>query len=315
MKTQKKQTPKLRRSQSPISRLRQRLLLLFVPYRANQYRPYIIRSWVLAPLVVVLIGVQLGVNVITTGEVLGEKTRISNQVLLSTANEIRKESGVGELRINHNLTRAAQLKARDMIKNQYWAHISPSGVQPWSWVDESGYHYKSAGENLAKNFYSAAAITQAWYDSPAHRENLLNPKFIDVGFSTVEGVIHGEHVILTVALYGEPQFAGAIAAAAPIASISTDKISTTFNSAGTYGNLSAFERIGLAIQSIPPSALAGMFIVIVLMFTALIAQLYRYQQPASRHKNILHKHHGLAKSMGLGVMVVSILLVYGGGQI
>lgn len=314
MSIQKQKPLSKRRNQTFSNKIKKRLMVLTVPHRHNQYRPYLIRSWMLIPSLLVLFGVQIIVNITSAGEVLGEKSYISTQELLSSANDMRRQNGAGDLRISHDLSVAAQAKVQDMIKNQYWSHVSPQGIQPWSWVEQSGYRYKTAGENLAKNFYSAAATTQAWYDSPTHRENLLDPDFIDVGFATAEGVLDGKTVVLTVALYGQPVFAGAVAAAAPVASLPTSEI-TSFNSAGTYGQLSAVDRIGVALRSVPPSIFAISIVLIGFMLIAIAAQLYARHQPVSRHRRYLHKHHGFAKSMGLGVMVISILMAYGGGQI
>ena len=49
------------------------------------------------------------------------------------------------------LQEAAEKKAQDMIENNYFAHTSPQGKTPWHWVEESGYDYRYAGENLAIN--------------------------------------------------------------------------------------------------------------------------------------------------------------------
>jgi hypothetical protein len=314
MNIQKQKSLTKRRSQTFKGKIKKCLMLLTVPHRHNQYRPHLIRSKLLIPSLLILFGMQIGVNLATSGEVLGEKSYISTQDLLATANSMRKQSGAGGLRINHELSVAAQSKVQDMLTNQYWSHVSPQGVQPWSWVEESGYRYKTAGENLAKNFHSASAITQAWYDSPSHRENLLDPDFVDVGFATAEGVLNGKSVILTVALYGQPTFAGAVAATAPIAALPANE-KAAFNSAGTYGRLTLVDRINVSIQAIPPTVFITISILVVLLLVAMVAQLYRHQQPASRHRSYFHRHHGLAKGMGLGVMIISILLTYGTGQI
>ena len=59
--------------------------------------------------------------------------------------------------MNPKLNEAAQLKAQDMFRYNYWAHTSPRGVEPWKWLGDVGYTYSIAGENLAKNYPTAVA--------------------------------------------------------------------------------------------------------------------------------------------------------------
>lgn len=78
------------------------------------------------------------------------------------ANDARSASGLAPLRENSLLAQAAEQKARDMIKNDYFAHTSPSGVAPWHWIKQAGYGYHAAGENLAINYTDAKKQHEAW---------------------------------------------------------------------------------------------------------------------------------------------------------
>jgi len=129
---------------------------------------------------------------------------IPEQQLVAQANLYRAESGELPLKQNDQLTAAAEAKVEDMIANHYWDHFRPTdGKAPWDFVDESGYHYKVAGENLARGFQTAQGITQAWMSSPAHAANILSEKYQDVGFATAYGYDqNGERVLLTVEMFG-----------------------------------------------------------------------------------------------------------------
>jgi len=85
------------------------------------------------------------------------------------------------LMINNTLNMSAQLKANDMILGNYWDHNSPTGEEPWKFFDRVGYKYKKAGENLAKCYTTAESVVNAWYDSPAHKENILGD-YKEVGY-------------------------------------------------------------------------------------------------------------------------------------
>jgi len=101
------------------------------------------------------------------------------------------------------LEQAAQQKAQDMIKNNYFAHTSPAGTSPWYWFDKVDYNYVAAGENLAKDFTDSKYLHQAWMNSSSHRANILNEKFQEIAIVIIEGKINGENTILAVQLFGK----------------------------------------------------------------------------------------------------------------
>jgi len=124
--------------------------------------------------------------------------------LLQETNANRIEAGLSPLELNDQLTAAAEAKAQDMVINNYWDHFRPSDHKaPWDFIDEAGYHYQVAGENLARGFQTAGGITRAWMHSPAHAANILSPKYKEVGFATIYGTDdNGNSVILTVQMFG-----------------------------------------------------------------------------------------------------------------
>lgn len=122
---------------------------------------------------------------------------------LAYTNAARSEQGVAPLQLNDELDAAALAKAEDMQAKGYWAHFRPTdGKTPWSFIDAAGYHYKVAGENLAKGFQTANGITKAWLASPEHRANLLSSKYTEVGYASLYGVVDGQNVLLTVQMFG-----------------------------------------------------------------------------------------------------------------
>lgn len=128
---------------------------------------------------------------------------ITRSALEKYANETRVSLGLNPLTSNGQLTLAAEMKARDMIRNQYFAHTSPQGVEPWYWFDQAGYIYRFAGENLAVGFYESEEVFQAWLNSPSHRENVVNPRFSEIGTAVLEGF--GENnAMVVVQVFGSP---------------------------------------------------------------------------------------------------------------
>ena len=179
----------------------------FVPHPHKKTRARLINHTALimySIILVIALGVFSLVPKIYPG-VLGYATDIRIKELFDTTNTIRGDSGLEPLRLNPTLSRAARRKAEDMFKNDYWAHISPTGVEPWYFILDEGYDYSYAGENLAKNFNTSKEVVGAWYQSPSHKDNLLNSNYEEVGFAVVHGVLEGYETTLVVQMFGKPR--------------------------------------------------------------------------------------------------------------
>jgi hypothetical protein len=127
---------------------------------------------------------------------------ISVQKVIDLTNADRSEKGLSILTENNKLKKAAENKAEDMIKNNYFSHNSPEGVTPWHWMEQEKYDYDYAGENLAMDFTAAEKMNDAWLASPTHRANILNEKYKDIGIAVKEGMINGHSTIDVVQMFG-----------------------------------------------------------------------------------------------------------------
>jgi len=143
--------------------------------------------------------------------ILGTTSAITKEEIIALTNNERSNMGLPQVTENSALNAAAVEKAKNMFAENYWAHVSPSGKTPWLWIQESGYSYRYAGENLARGFSTSGDVVKAWMASKqGHKENLLNTKYQDIGIAVEDGIINGEKVTLVVQLFGTPT--GAIAA-------------------------------------------------------------------------------------------------------
>lgn len=127
--------------------------------------------------------------------------------VIALANSSRAKEGLKPLSENARLSEAARNKAEDMLKNDYFAHTSPKGITPWSWIKQEGYQYKAAGENLAINFTDAKEQHSAWMKSASHRANIMNAQYQEIGVAVVKGKIDGQESIVTVEMFGTPLYA------------------------------------------------------------------------------------------------------------
>jgi hypothetical protein len=117
-------------------------------------------------------------------------------------NADREAHGLRALDTDAMLDAAAASKLSDMERVGYFAHTSPSGVSPWAWIERAGYGYRFAGENLAIRFTNARDEHAAWMDSEKHCQNILDPRFRDIGMATRNISFDGNDVMLTVSMFG-----------------------------------------------------------------------------------------------------------------
>lgn len=129
---------------------------------------------------------------------------VVTSTLVELSNESRRESDLKQLKLSQMLAEAARLKAEDMAYRGYFSHTDPEGILPWFWFEQVGYDYKYAGENLAINFSESKEVMTAWLSSPAHRANILNNKYSEIGIGVAEGFYQGEKAIFIVQFFAAP---------------------------------------------------------------------------------------------------------------
>ena len=122
---------------------------------------------------------------------------ISSDVAMLT-NKERSGNSLGSLKYNTVLAKAAQMKAEDMAKRGYFSHKDPTGLPPWKWLDQVGYDYTYAGENLGLNFIESDQLIEAWMNSSLHRLNLLNKNYAEIGIGIASGIYDGKQAIFIV---------------------------------------------------------------------------------------------------------------------
>jgi uncharacterized protein YkwD len=100
------------------------------------------------------------------------------QLLLSLTNQDRSKAGLGALVNDAYLHKEAEWRAKDMGDNAYFSHnIPPTNNQVFTYMQNDGYCFKSAGENIGYSTYDddivTANIEVAFMASPGHRANIL----------------------------------------------------------------------------------------------------------------------------------------------
>jgi uncharacterized protein YkwD len=87
------------------------------------------------------------------------------------------------LRLDPTLTEAALGHAFDMLRYGYFEHTGHDGSSPGTRVVASGYRYQIVGENIAEGPQTPREVVQGWIDSPGHCQNIMNPRFTDMGLA------------------------------------------------------------------------------------------------------------------------------------
>ena len=127
---------------------------------------------------------------------------IDSKELIYLTNLERVNNNLGNLSINPLLSKAAQYKAKDILENDYFSHNSPTGKKFSQWVKDVDYEYIIVGENLATGFSSNEAIMAAWMKSAKHRDNILHPKYKDIGIAVLKGRLEGQTTYIIVQYFG-----------------------------------------------------------------------------------------------------------------
>jgi uncharacterized protein YkwD len=100
--------------------------------------------------------------------------------VVAMVNQERMKAGVRSLMEDPELDASAKAKCEDMVNNNYFDHISPTGKTPWNFMREAGFWYYYAGENLTQVTGDQLAM-QALMNSPAHKQNILDPNYYRIG--------------------------------------------------------------------------------------------------------------------------------------
>ncbi|ELS56785.1 CAP domain-containing protein [Streptomyces viridochromogenes] len=100
--------------------------------------------------------------------------------VLQLVNEERAQVGCSAVAANSSLTELAQDFSEDMAARGFFDHTDPDGASPWDRAAKAGIT-DLGGENIARGQSDAAAVMEAWMNSPGHKANILNCDFKTLG--------------------------------------------------------------------------------------------------------------------------------------
>ena len=129
-------------------------------------------------------------------EVVPPKTELtidsaSEAQMLALINEERTKVGATILTIKPEIVPVARAHSRDMFERKYFSHVNLEGKDAGDRLNDAGVNYFVAGENLA---YAPDVATahQGFMESQGHRENIVEPRFREIGIGVIDGGIYGK---------------------------------------------------------------------------------------------------------------------------
>ncbi|MFF3486366.1 CAP domain-containing protein [Streptomyces sp. NPDC002701] len=100
--------------------------------------------------------------------------------VLTLVNEERAKAGCSPVTASSSLASLAETFSEDMAARGFFDHTDPDGASPWDRAEKLGIA-NLGGENIARGQADAAAVMEAWMNSPGHRANILNCDFKTLG--------------------------------------------------------------------------------------------------------------------------------------
>ncbi len=175
----------------------------FIPTKENGYKPKILHTKTLIATGLILAGLKfiLASYLFFIYPYQGRMDEFFNDQLLSLINRDRISQDISTVQFNEELNFSAMNKAKDLIQNNYFAHVSPDGKKPWDWINRDNYKYLLVGENLAMNFTTPESVHKALMLSPSHKKNILNKEYKDIGLAVLNGIIDGKDTSVLVELF------------------------------------------------------------------------------------------------------------------
>ena len=105
-------------------------------------------------------------------------------------------AAAGKLTWSAQLQAAARAHSEDMAQNGYREvtpgeldapHNGSDGSTPQQRITATGYSWQISGENVAAGYTVGGVndVVVGWLNSPSHCENIMNPKFSEIGVSYI----------------------------------------------------------------------------------------------------------------------------------
>lgn len=145
-------------------------------------------------------GTVTGVSLLTTDvKEIGYTDKSMGDIELlvyDLTNSIRKRNGISILSWSSTAAIAAARHSKDMAENSYFDHYNLYNNSPGDRLREEGIYYQFIGENIIAGYENAIISSHAWFNSPDHRDNMLNNNYhgLGVGYTYLEDSVFKNYI-------------------------------------------------------------------------------------------------------------------------
>ena len=171
------------------------------------------RVLLLLALAVSAVGLSAAAPAGATGQRPASAMGALEQDVLANVNLLRRQHGLGPLRLSSKLAAAARVHSGEMAQRGYFSHDSANGTSFDKRISRfyslGGKRYWSVGENLlwSSPDVSASGALDMWLNSPEHKRILLTARWREIGLSAVHvhsapGTYGGREVTIVTADFG-----------------------------------------------------------------------------------------------------------------
>lgn len=117
-------------------------------------------------------------------------------------NKARRNHDLRPFCIHRKLQKAARSHSRDMIRRDYFSHITKGkNESPCERILRFGYRYRYCAENIGYNS-TPEKMFRAWMQSSGHRSNILGRKYREIGIGAQTGDYDGLRTTMYTADFG-----------------------------------------------------------------------------------------------------------------
>lgn len=106
--------------------------------------------------------------------------------VIDLVNQQRAGAGCPPLVANDALMSIAQAHSQDMATHDFFEHDGSDGRTPFQRMQDAGYRYRRAAENIAAGVKRPADAVALWMKSPPHRANILDCALRETGIGYVD---------------------------------------------------------------------------------------------------------------------------------
>lgn len=123
-----------------------------------------------------------------------EPAPVNKNLLLQLVNETRRKGckcgdvyfpPASPIGWNSQLEQAALVHSNDMYANNYFSHAAQDGSKAGDRIDDTGYRWRTYGENIALGYRSEREVINGWILSPGHCKNIMNKSYKEMGVARV----------------------------------------------------------------------------------------------------------------------------------